>query len=263
MKNTKYTVGVSIVELAIVIIIIGVLVMSLVAANSVVESAKIRKVIHEIRSLAGSYRTFEITYDAVPGDILDAYEYFGTRCASAASLCDGDGNGQVEGFDVNSATAGENSDLEYLRLFQHLRLAGLYEGDFSGTGVEASNNFTECSGSDILSTTCIRAPGYNVPKTTISTQGYYTIQYEPSSGYQSNVIYLGGTTTGYYTADNTRAVLTVPDAHNIDQKLDDGNYDSGRVRFNTGGEKENKCIKSGAHVLTNTGVNCFLLYLIR
>lgn len=135
----------SLIELAIVILIIGLLVVVISGANSLITESKIRKTISEINTIITAHKAFETSYDALPGDIINAYDYFGNDCASTSSICNGNGDNKIAGEQRNSVVAGPNDDLEYVRYFQHLKLANLLEGTYSGTGLQATDKTLACT----------------------------------------------------------------------------------------------------------------------
>ena len=72
-----------------------------------------------------AYVSFKDIYKAVPGDMFNATTAFGTTAPSGLAVQNGNGNGFI-GWNV-----GEN--VEMFAAFQHLSLAGLIDGEYTGT----------------------------------------------------------------------------------------------------------------------------------
>lgn len=109
-RNAAFT----LVELAIVLVVIGLLVGSVVAGRSFIKSAELSSVMTEALAYRAAFGQFQARYQAVPGDYYRATANWNTG--------DGDGNGFIR--------AGTNNASEMFLAFQHLSLAGLTEGSF-------------------------------------------------------------------------------------------------------------------------------------
>lgn len=103
MTNTR---GFSLVELSIVLIIIGLLVGGVTGGSKLIHNAKIHKAVTKIENLKQGVKTFELTYDSLPGDMTDATDFFGT-----SGITNGNGDGNV--------TGGE----EKVRWYAHMKAA--------------------------------------------------------------------------------------------------------------------------------------------
>jgi prepilin-type N-terminal cleavage/methylation domain-containing protein len=100
MKNINKS-GFTLVELSIVLIIIGLIVGGVVGGQSLIHSAKISKLISSVKDTQVSIRAFELQYDALPGDMLEATDYWPTSTA---------GNGDRKYVWQESAEVGEHLD---------------------------------------------------------------------------------------------------------------------------------------------------------
>jgi len=110
--------GFTLVEIAIVLVIIGLLVALILKGQEMVTQAKIKSVIADFNGTSAAYYAYRDRYRAVPGNDPNA----ATRWSGATS---GDGDGHIGGL-YNSATPTDESRLWW----DHLRRAGL----ISGTG---------------------------------------------------------------------------------------------------------------------------------
>lgn len=114
--------GFTLVEIAIVLVIIGLLLGGILKGQEMITQAKIKNVIADFSGISAAYHGYQDRYRAIPGDDPNA----ATRWATAPAATSGNGNGQVAGT-YNSAAAADESRLWW----DHLRRAGFVAG--SGT----------------------------------------------------------------------------------------------------------------------------------
>lgn len=128
--------GFSLVELSIVIVIIGLLIAALVKGKSVLENARIKRVIGDVEAIVTAYNTYYDLYSAYPGD-----DQFASGRWSPV-VVNGDGDSLIEGG-VNCKTAPTNGT-ECNEAWQSLRAALMVPGDSnaSGAGALPSHNLS-------------------------------------------------------------------------------------------------------------------------
>jgi prepilin-type N-terminal cleavage/methylation domain-containing protein len=116
--------GFTLVEIAIVLVIIGLLLGGILKGQEMITQAKIKNVIADFSGISAAYHGYQDRYRAIPGDDPNA----ATRWAGAAiSATAGEpGNGVVQGK-YNSGTAGDESRLWW----DHLRRAGFVAGSLT------------------------------------------------------------------------------------------------------------------------------------
>jgi prepilin-type N-terminal cleavage/methylation domain-containing protein len=115
MKNNQG--GFTLVEIAIVLVIIGLLLGGVLKGQELITQAKIKNVANDLNGMAAAIYGYQDRYKAFPGDDDKA----STRWAGAK---DGNRDGKVDGK-FNSKT-----DTDESRMFwNHLRLAGFIGGD--------------------------------------------------------------------------------------------------------------------------------------
>jgi prepilin-type N-terminal cleavage/methylation domain-containing protein len=116
--------GFTLVEIAIVLVIIGLLLGGILKGQEMITQAKIKNVIADFSGISAAYHGYQDRYRAIPGDDPQA----ATRWTGAAiSATAGEpGNGRIQGA-WNTATVGDESRLWW----DHLRRAGFVSG--SGT----------------------------------------------------------------------------------------------------------------------------------
>jgi prepilin-type N-terminal cleavage/methylation domain-containing protein len=128
--KTKQT-GFTLVEIAIVLVIIGLLLGGILKGQEMINQAKIKNVISDFNGIAAAYYGYQDRYRAIPGDDGGAAGRW-TAAAANIGAATGDGNGTVAGKYNNPVTAPAESNL----FWNHLRLAGFV----SGTGGSQPNN---------------------------------------------------------------------------------------------------------------------------
>jgi prepilin-type N-terminal cleavage/methylation domain-containing protein len=127
MKASK-TQGFTLVEIAIVLVIIGLLLGGILKGQEMITQAKIKNVISDFSGISAAYHGYVDRYKRIPGDDLCAGSgatagTCGTTTARWTGASSGDGNGVVAGK-YNSTTATDESRLWW----DHLRRAGFVSG---------------------------------------------------------------------------------------------------------------------------------------
>ena len=108
--------GFTLVEIAIVLVIIGLILGGVLKGQSLIDNAKYKNFVKQVDSIRAAVLTFQDQYGALPGDLLNT-----SALDSAATQ--GSGDGRIAGGACG--TAGEESCL----VWSHLRYAGLIAGD--------------------------------------------------------------------------------------------------------------------------------------
>ena len=129
MKRTQQ--GFTLVEIAIVLVIIGLLLGGILKGQEMITQAKIKNVIADFSGISAAYYGYQDRYRAIPGDDLNA----ATRWATAPAATSGNGNGIVSGGYTNGGAACA-ANVESCSWWDHLRRAGFV----SGTGVNPPYN---------------------------------------------------------------------------------------------------------------------------
>jgi prepilin-type N-terminal cleavage/methylation domain-containing protein len=119
--------GFTLVEIAIVLVIIGLLLGGILKGQEMITQAKIKNVIADFSGISAAYHGYVDRYRFIPGDDPCAGAPSASCSATAARWAgasgSGDGNGQVAGK-YNSGTPANESRLWW----EHLRLAGFVAG---------------------------------------------------------------------------------------------------------------------------------------
>jgi prepilin-type N-terminal cleavage/methylation domain-containing protein len=121
--------GFTLVEIAIVLVIIGLLLGGILKGQEMITQAKIKNVIADFSGISAAYYGYQDRYRAIPGDDPNA----ATRWTTGTTAVKGDGNGVVSGtYNFNCTSPGNTSGTnEACFWWDHLRRAGFVSG--SGT----------------------------------------------------------------------------------------------------------------------------------
>ena len=117
--------GFTLVEIAIVLVIIGLLLGGILKGQEMITQAKIKNVVADFSGISAAYYGYQDRYRAIPGDDLNA----GTRWTAAPAAVPGDGNGQVGGTYNNACVQlPVAATPETCKWWDHLRRAGFVSG---------------------------------------------------------------------------------------------------------------------------------------
>jgi prepilin-type N-terminal cleavage/methylation domain-containing protein len=116
--------GFTLVEIAIVLVIIGLLLGGILKGQEMITQAKIKNVVADFSGVSAAYYGYQDRYRAIPGDDSGAAARWTTATPAAVS---GGGNGVVAGL-WNNAGAVCTTATEACSWWHHLRLAGFVSG---------------------------------------------------------------------------------------------------------------------------------------
>lgn len=225
-KSNKH--GFTLIELSIVIVIIGLIVAGIVAGQSLIRQAKVKKMTADISKFKTATSTFWLQYDALPGDMSNASTYW-SDCVdgTGGNNCNGNGDGIFDGVSSNAFNTKEG-----IRAWQHLSLAGLLEGSYASS---AYNSWNVTS-------------GVNSPVHPFSN-GCYIFMNSSYNRFSSNInrnLIKSNGVTGSNSCDEL--VISASEAFNIDNKFDDGIINQGKI---TSSIHHAQCISGGAYNITS------------
>jgi prepilin-type N-terminal cleavage/methylation domain-containing protein len=135
MRTNYGQLGFTLVEIAIVLVIIGLLLGGILKGQEMITQARIKNVINDFNGITAAYASYQDRYRAIPGDDPRA----GTRWAGPAPApvaVSGDGNGTLLGlYNANPAGATPVAAEESNLFWWHMRIAGFIPGATTGAGV--------------------------------------------------------------------------------------------------------------------------------
>lgn len=207
--------GFSLIELAMVLAIIGLVVGGIYAGQSYIRNAQVSSTINKSKLLMNAFGQFQARYAAIPGDMANATNFW-------SGTFNGDGNGFIRA----GATA---SPIEALYAFQHLALGQFIEGSYTGATTGGVG-------------TVVGTPGTNIPAAANDAVGYWfdhpdaldgTIDTASGTGDATyfdglyfHVLRVAAVTAGGMP---TTAFMTPQEQLALDIKFDDGKPGSGWI----------------------------------
>jgi len=120
--------GFTLIEIAIVLVIIGLLLGGVLKGQELITSARVRNLISQQDGIKAAFFGFQDRYRALPGDYATASQNL--KCPSGSSCLNGNGNGVIE----SGATPVASSEVhEELLVWMHLASAGFLNGSYTMT----------------------------------------------------------------------------------------------------------------------------------
>lgn len=111
--------GFTLVEIAIVLVIIGLLLVGVLQGQEMIENSKIKNLATSMKGVQAAYYAYQDRYQAVPGDDIAASNRF-------TGADNGNGNGIISG--LYNAVAAPAAAAESNSFWQHTRMAGFLSG---------------------------------------------------------------------------------------------------------------------------------------
>lgn len=222
----------SLVELSIVLVILGLLTGGILSGQSLIHAAELRKTTSDLSRYVTAIHTFRDKYFALPGDMTNAYKFWGVAagCTNTSVLaapydgCNGNGDGTITDSNSNGG--------EDLRAWQFLAVSGLVEGTYTGLPAASGN---------------LRQGGVNMPRLPLNATGVYWINSITGANVMGtgNNIFVGAEGS----INPSGGVMSTEDIWNIDTKLDDGLATSGKITPSAGAAA---CYSGSEYILTQT-----------
>jgi len=184
--------GFTLIEIAIVLVIIGLLLGGVIKGEELIRAARVRSLISEEQGIKAAFYGFQDRFRALPGDYAGASSNI--NCGATACV-NGDGNGRIEPGNA----AGMH---EEIMLWTHLTAAGFLNGSFTAAAADTAPTDA------------------NNPKNPYSV--YVQLVYDNNYG--------TGTTPSRHNF-KTGGHIPVELVAEVDRKVDDGNPYTGSFQF--------------------------------
>ena len=211
MQLKKQT-GFTLVEIAIVLVIVGLLIGGVLKGQETITNAKLKRIESDNAGIAAAMFSYQDRYLQLPGDDSNAGARFDFYITGIGAAANGNGDGLI-GNGTDWATSDANNTMvagsvEPARFFAHLRAAGLIPGG-SGTDTTRPSN-----------------------------------AYGGQIGIQNGAMLMAGHSTIFGQIEGSIARI-------LEARLDDGAPDTGRMQSNIAGANSVDIITGGgAHPLT-------------
>lgn len=227
LNNNKNLSGFTLTELAVSITIIGLLISSIIAGFSMVQSAKLRRLTTEFTQIFANIDLFNQLYSYYPGDMPNASDFW-------SSVNNGNGNKTID----YSPT-----EFEDLYFWQHLSAAEILPGNFTG---------------DVISPLIRYEIGINSKKSSPYSNGGFMYRTEATAiyGFVGNALRFGKVDSN---GELLGGIFTAKDAYSIDIKLDDGKADSGMFTSLVG-TGQTGCVLANEYALDDNNKSCNMSY---
>lgn len=242
--------GFTLVELAIVMMIIGLLVGGVLKGQELIANARVTATIAEVKSYQAATMAFFDQYSALPGDMVNATSRV-PNCNASTNCINGDSSGII-GLPTHWArdsTGTAAPQVETTMFWKHLLLSGFI------SGVAADANAASPAWGETHPIAAVGG-GYHIQHTThVAGSGHWL-------RLQNGIVHGGADVV---PADGAGVVSPLRAAQ-IDRKMDDGNPDSGIVHA-WGANNASGCGSRGysanaQYDETVTQINCYMVFAL-
>ena len=229
MQYMKKQKGFTLIEIAIVLVIIGLLLGGVLKGQELINTARVRALNNTVDGITAAWFSFQDRYRAFPGDYLDARSLINLSDGTGGGLNGGNGDGLVD-------TAAERAFV-----WTHLEAGGYITGGYDGAAIVAVDEYG-CS-----PFTC---PDNGFGTGMVLNHGRL-IQTATASNAHELISGRG---------------IPVEVVAELDRKVDDGSPDSGLMHLGidgtgwSGNAAADGCITGGEYNLLNPGDNCAVVF---
>ncbi len=220
--------GFTLIEIAIVLVIIGLLLGGVLKGQELINTARVRAMNNTVDGITAAWFSFQDRYRAFPGDYLNAQSTVNLPGAGGVGPAGGNGNGLVD------------TDNERALVWVHLEAAGYLTGGYNNDAAT------------------VVATDYACPPTVCPDNGF---------GSGMNLSYGALVQTGVANAHELISGRGIPVEviAELDRKVDDGSPVSGAMQLGTAGTGWDAtdmglCMAGTTYDLQNPGDNCAAVF---
>jgi prepilin-type N-terminal cleavage/methylation domain-containing protein len=123
MSHRSRQQGFTLIEIAIVLVIIGLLLGGILKGQELITSARVRNLISQQDGIKAAFYGFQDRYRALPGD----YQLANQNLGGTGTITNGNGNGRIS----NAANGGAGAADEQNLVWDHMTRAGFLNGNFT------------------------------------------------------------------------------------------------------------------------------------
>jgi prepilin-type N-terminal cleavage/methylation domain-containing protein len=200
--------GFTLIEIAIVLVIIGLLLGGVLKGQELIQNARVRNIIAQQDGIKAAFFGFQDRYRGVPGDY--PANLANQNIPGAGTVCGGDGNSLID------------TTQESICAWYHLSKAGFITGNYTGTGTAADAN--------------------NSPSNPFG--GLVQLIFDNNYATTGNLAGGGTLPSVHNIKTGTNIPATV--LAEVDRKIDDGVPTEGSFRFSTWQNSPNTCVNAAS-----------------
>lgn len=249
MRRTARS-GFTVLELTVVIAVIGLIIGGVIAGQSLVRGSQLTRIGTDGQQYVSSVKQFQGRFKSLPGDMMNATNYWGTAstCPNGGTegTCNGNGNQLIERYN------------EMYRAWQHLGMAGVIDGQYSGLYTLVGGIGIGTLGRD-MPTGPIKQTGWSITHLSSDSAQNHELGFSNGPAQQRNWVIFGGILSNSW-ANN--GILTPADAESIDEKFDDGKPGNGTM-WAQGSNCTTATTVNAAYNVRNLAGRCLLGFLIQ
>jgi len=246
-KSSSYSSekGLTLLEMSVVLVIVSLIAIGIFVGRDLKRNSEVMSAIKDLQNFHSAIQTFKDKYSYLPGDIPNAGDYWTNAAGTGTWNGDGDHtiDTRTEGFEAWC-------QLEMAQIIPEIYLA--CEGDTRSGGGGKST------------------PEYNIPKGDIDFSGYilYNTLAAPIFGNEGNFLRLGLDSTAT-NSHLEKPIFQGKEAWLIDNKIDDGQPDTGKILGHLTGTDGGSCVQngyndpnSGPYTTILDTKDCFITYIL-